>query len=443
MQRNLLLTLPLAFVLSCFAFLMVSSSSAKAALAGDDGRILYIDPACQSVCQSDVVTTDAQGTTPVVAASSEAPVTAATISNPNASNGYDIVYAELTQNNTTDAVLQKVTIDANGSPVEGPAVLAVLTPLYSDPSVDTQDRVVNLSYSPDSSSVLATQKTNVSPIDVDPEDEIDPPAPYDLFGLVVVDTTTGDKNPIVSARQDACLNGGYGNNGGIFFSMADTEFNGNCEQFYLEGLNSDIFYIAPGATFADRVQLTSTTGVAEYFIDVSPDGNNVLVADANSPFCGYQLFVRTSDPAFAGLCDYYYVSVNNPAQEPVLLADLNLGFIPMYFSPDNQKLIGIQMDVTFDGEFLSIGEPLGTAIVQRADIAGTPQIISPIVGVRQWAPIAAAVPVVPEVPAVTHTTTAITLPATGSNAAAAAVLLSLFALIATASIIAGVVTIKK
>lgn len=416
----------LAFGFAAFTFLglsIVASPNAKAALDGTNDPILYVDQnPCVDACDTSqpaatVVTTTPSGSDEVVAATSDTYVSSATISAPTTTGSHDIVYSSDAVSctepvvpevvNPLDAVscdsgtviqaqINKVTIDADRNPVGSPTTLVTL-PTLVDSNYST-DTVYNLSYAPDSNSVLASRNSIA---------DGDGITDY-LATLEKIDTTTGDVTTIVDPTCDVLLRGGYGANGAIYFSKSNYESKGNgCLEDQSYG--SNIWYIPAGQT--EAVQLTfdeeDANNIAEYYIDASPDNTQLLVVDANT--CSYPYNVVFGLPFLPeGGCAYYYVNIADGSLTAI--PEMNAQFVPKFFSPDGASLIGTLYPVEVITLLRSFDPSLpSTAIASRTDLAN-PVAITNLVGIQEWAPGVAVVPTTTPV-----TTVSATLPNTGSS----------------------------
>jgi LPXTG-motif cell wall-anchored protein len=292
--------------------------------------------------------------------------------------------------------LNKVTVDKDGNPTAAPTELVKLDPLFD--SNYTYDTVYNLSYAPDSKSVVASRNTQLDT------------KTYDDYRstLEKVDTTTGEVTTLVGAYCDYFLRGGYGANGAVYFSRSDFQ-DANCSE-YPESMNTNIWYIPAGSTEAQQLTFDtpdSDSNIDEYYIDASPDNKQLLIVDLAGNMCDYAggVLWGAYGPLFG--CTYYYLNLADGTLSDAL--DMNSSFVPKFFSPDNLSIIGtlypqnLDMARSFDPTLPS------TAAALRSDLAN-PVAVTNLVGVQEWAPKIVAV-----VPSVPTTTTAPTLPNTGAN----------------------------
>jgi hypothetical protein len=363
-HRNVLGVGIISFTVALGA-LLGHAPAAHAALAGEDGPIIYIDNSSQPTDPSTVNATTADGSGDTTVATDTNDISSATISAGTPDNSHSVVYGDLTPtcepeviltspilndapvaidpvpctlSNAvgSDAVLNQVTIDANNQATSDPKQLATLTSLYSDYELTAFNAATNLSFSPDSSTVLVTQGALQLG-----ENE----APFFLFALKTVDTTTGAENTLVDPSQDLAINGGYAQNGNIYFTQTISAYDqGGFGSFYDK---SNLFVLTPGSTIP--VQITDDEdGVSEYFIDVSPDSGKILVADINS--CSYEFYSifdfllpnDISDPT--GGCDYYLVDAETGKLSPLVFSGDTATFVPKFFAPDGSGLIGQLFD---------------------------------------------------------------------------------------------------
>jgi hypothetical protein len=464
--KKALMLFPVFAGLAVAAMLFGAAPSAQAALDGENGPILYItetEPVNPTNPETDfvkpqeipvpepenaVVTTAPDGTADVVADTSTDKITSATISAPTTENNYDIVFAtkdnqtQVCNNNRevrrtcdpnkvigSEAVLNKITIDENRNPVAGTEESKTLVSL-KDNLFDKElpyNWVYQTSYSPDGSQVLVTQAASWQ----NPEKSSSIPV---YTSLILVDTknfASGPVTTVVKSAIDPCLSGAFADNGAIYYST--------CKNL----MNPNILYFDTSSTISTstpkKLNNEFKNNLYPYFIDVSPDNSVVLFANLapskGSFIClyGHNVLYTKLDKSAIN-CSYYYGSASgNSKINELSKANLNVDFVPKFFSPDGKYIIG----TVFPQNFLSrsgllalqavnTNEPY-TAAFSTADYSLTP--VSNMIGVQEWGPLAFATPNEPGkgsvvVASVTPTTTSqATLPNTG---------VSLYALIATA-----------
>lgn len=454
-----------ALVLGFLAY----SPSASAALDGENGPIIYIENESQNnnklaqevilVPDNQVVATDQQGNNEQIVEQTSDPITSAAISAPKDNATFDVAIATETmvgcqENEKTCALVEKVNVDYAGAPTSDPTDLATLDSLVNtSANVSSKTWVSNLSYSPDGDTVLATQYS------VNSNENM-------RSAVVAIDNNSGATTTVVTPRRDPCLNAGYADNGTIYYSRINSPLN---DIYGCAGLNtieseinyqSDIWFIRSGEVLPTR--LTYTPKISEFFIDVSPDNQYVLVADTNTYYdneedvtyeCNYGLnVVFYTNNFFPFGCNYYYVSTFDGSYE--LITQMPEYFIPKYFSPDNSSLIGtVYPRVLLPGleSFNLMGvsalAEVDTEIPYTASLNRTTfelTAISNRLGVQQWTPIAQVQPVVPVVPvSVVTTTSKATLPNTGISTNLIATVAMMLVGIGLIGAAASIVKIKK
>lgn len=431
---------PLIVSAACVGGVLAFSPSASAAIDGENGPIIYIDNEVavdngndnpteekgfvKDETVSQVITTGSNGTNEQVAATEEDTITAAGISPPTTDGNYNIAYGvESTSGckkyEATCAVVNKVTTAGDGTVVEGQELLANLDSLVmGNKWFNSKSWVNNLSYSPDGETVLATQYSY---------QVANPKA-----AVIAIDNETGTTTTIVGPSSDSYMNAGYADDGTIYYSKT-TRF------------NTDIWYILPGQTTSQ--QLTSTRGMSEYFLDVSPDSKTVLVADVRSSFgclSAYGMLANRQSSSYNN-CKFYLVSTEDGTATQ--LTDLPSGFIPVYFSPDNSSLIGTVFPVKLLAlaREVSTNEPYTAAfnLVTKELVALTNRV-----GVEQWSPLAQVTPTPVPTPEVAVAATPVvavstTLPNTGSSAVGFMAVVLALALASFVAVTMGAKSFKK
>lgn len=346
---------------------MIYAPSVSAAQDGENGPIVYTENIYDvkgedSVdIQGKVVTTSQDGSNEQVVAETENPISAAGISGPTAENNHDIAYGEVSEagcvgSSDCTATVSKVTTDKDGIAVGSPTELAKLDSLVDGKS---ENRVGNLSYSPDGKTVLATQYSDKRRGD-------------DKSAVIAIDNDTGATSEVVAPREDPHLNAGYADDGTIYYSRTNKRG------------NVDIWYIKKDNPTPER--LTKTRRINEFFLDVSPDNKSVLVVDVNSESCYYSYGMYASlNLDYNPYCDYYLVSTADGSISTI--SGLPEEFVPAYFSPDNTKLIGTR----FAG--LTLARSFNISDYPSSDVTATFDLnthelamISERIGVQQWAP---------------------------------------------------------
>jgi hypothetical protein len=438
MPRNYVLALPLACLLSVMAFLAIYTSSAKAALDGADGRILLTDNSELSEDVQEPVTSvstmNPDGSDLEVAATSGSEITAATISAPQPDNGHLIVYAteEYTSCDgycyASDAVINSVNINKDGSPTSLPTVVTVM-PAMNDPYDEDYEtdynRVYDLSISPDSTTVVAAQIGSI----YYGEDSY-----WDLTSLSVVDLETGDIDYIVEPNNDYYLNGGYAQNGDIYFTKSTCDMTvtrGDCE--------AAVYLLSAGSDTAVALEATTTNEINEFYIDITSDSATILVADIQEG-CSYNYMVMYNSDSYPGLCNYYYVDTATGAT--TLVDNTNILFVPKFFSPEDDYVVGTLFSELQFGRsafsitpFEEVTTRPATAIALRIGNSwGEPIAISSQLGVQEWAPVNPVSTVVPA---------GETLANTGSNVAVFVGIIAILVTFSAISIFGGVLAAKK
>lgn len=432
MTRRMLLVYPIALLFALFGLTVITNTNASAAVSGENGPIVYVENQNQDsdrsglsetpmvpsepVVDNRIVTTNPDGTNEQVVAAEDDPITAVGISPPTAEDTYDIAYGTNTtdsgvcnSNEASCAIVSTVNVTESGTPTALPTDLTTVHSILNNSVNRPSDTwVSNISYSPDGTNMLATvyseNKNNLK------------------SALMLIDNATGVTETIVGPRKDPCLNGGYADNGSIYYSRLN---NASDNISYCYDLNliddeinyqSDIWVIRPGE---DPVKLTSTPNKSEFFIDVSPDNKYVLVADTNSyreRSCYYADNFIYRDGSFDAYgCRYYYVDTTTG--DIVKLTDMPEGFTPSFFSPDNKSIIGTYFPY-YMGEATAFAVDTSekyTALVDRTTfelIALTNQL-----GVSQWSPaVSSETPTNPTTPAAPVTVTPVSATKTATLA---------------------------
>lgn len=325
------LTLPLLAFMAVVGVSVFAPSHASAALAGENGPILYVDnaatnqqadpsiavPAPEPVVENTVNTTNPDGSNTIVADSNENQITSATISAQKPDTNYDVVYA--TENNTceleikpldaaavddycaTEAELNLVTIDSNRNPL-GDTITKTLDPLTKANGGELNNtRVYQTSYSPDGTQVLIT---------VAGSNDRD----YDYRSILLVSTQNFASSPVVTVvptAKDKCLSGAFAQNGLIFFSSCPKYADTAGVYYYEAGAD---YTLPPKVLFENEIK-------SPYLIDVSPDSKEVLLTTL-SRSCNYAKNVLNfRHDLSAGYCDYYYGTSNLVTPIPELSRD--------------------------------------------------------------------------------------------------------------------------
>lgn len=449
MTKRLLLVYPLALFFALLGVALITNTSASAAVSGENGPIVYVENQGQNQnivsdaavlvpgpVGNQLITTNPDGSNSQAVATEEDPITAVGISPPTPDDTYDIAYATNTTdsnvcntNESSCAIVSAVNVSENGTPTAPAEDLTTLHSILSNGVNRPSDTwVSNLSYNPEGDKILAT---------VFSENK------YNLkSSLVLIDNVTGAKETVVAARKDPCLNGGFADNGFIYYSRLNRT---NDELTNCYGLNtieaevnyqSDIWVIKPGEAPS---KLTYTPNKSEFFIDVSPDNKYVLVADANTyneSTCYYAPeFIYRYGSFDANGCRYYYVDTETG--EIIKLTEMPDGFTPSFFSPDNKSIIGTYFPAQLGraAAFAVDTTMPYTALVDRVTFelfALTNQL-----GVTQWSPsVSTETPEVPATPvsaAQTSSAKAATLANTGINSHY--VLIIAFVLISSGSVL--------
>lgn len=431
MTKRLLLVYPFAMFFALLGATFITNTNASAAVSGENGPIVYVENQDQDIVSfeapalvpepvgNQVITTSPDGSNTQAVATEEDPITAVGISPPTDENTYNIAYAT----NTTDsnfcdldeascAPINTVGVTADGSLVQDKALLTTIHSQIDPDGESASDTwVSNISFSPDASTVLATAYTTNTYEDL-------------ASSLIAINAKTGEQTVLVGPRRDPCLNGGYADNGYIYYSRINNTAEGITYCYDLNlvedetNYQSDIWVIKPGEAPA---RLTNTSSTSEFFIDVSPDNRYVLVVDTNSyreTTCYYAYdFVYRYGSFPADGCRYYYVDTTNG--DIIELTDMPEGFTPSFFSPDNTSIIGTYFPFVLGraAAFVVDTSVPYTALVNRTTFemfALTNQL-----GVSQWSPsISSETPDTPTTPVTTtqlSSAKTVTLANTGIN----------------------------
>lgn len=370
--------------------IFIAQPKADAALADQDGRVLYIkEPVSIDGEEEDtatkVVTSDAEGNGAVVAAESDNIIEKATMSGQKESGNYDIVYAETIYNClpieqeiavpcndindgnplpvSSDARLYKVTVDQNGVVINSPTKILDFNPLSKVESECPYNRVTELSFSPDGKYVLVTRSSYDSP---------NGGSIPCLSTIERVDINNGNLLTVVDPAKDSALNGGYANNGDIYFSKTTAD-------------GSDIWVQKNGSS--TQQQLTVTSDISEYYLDASPDSKELLVVGLTES-CKYSTYYIFDRSEYNSFCNYYFI--DSTTGTGTMLVGLAPYFMPIYYSPDGLKLIGTQYPAkrlyrTFSEIDPDTLDYPVTAFVYRSDLSKS-YLFSELLFVNEWAP---------------------------------------------------------
>jgi hypothetical protein len=428
MRKVKVSALALVSVLTCAMVTGLGGGRAMATLEGENGPIVYVSGGeSASVAQvegnseeevvessSEVITTNPLGQNQTTVAennSTSSFITAATISAPDTSGTHTIAYAEsdivcyqsieLDEGGTeyqemecpygdeflergyftTDVSIRTVTVDQNGQPTGAPEHVVTIgageNPEYA------LNMVQHMSFSPDSTNVVETRLViNGKGMGIQESDEDDEEEEM-CFGFCVtfeqVMLDDGTVNTIVPFRFDPYLNGGYGQNGNIYYSMSDEEYEGYGYEG-AETVNVDIWYIPAGGPLDTAYRVTDTDDIDEVFVDALPDDTKLLVWDARSQRYYYVL-----------LDDCMAVMTNCAVQ---LVDDVPSNVELVGVSPDGSSFYGTQypeyepldemLTRTAFMELVELESP-GTILSLRSAIA-TATTVNDLTGVQDWAP---------------------------------------------------------
>ncbi|MCU0667646.1 MAG: hypothetical protein MUF85_03460 [Patescibacteria group bacterium] len=458
---------------ACMAGFFAYSPTTFAALDGENGPIVYIENTENNVSveptvldkptevpvieDNKVVTTAPDGTGDIVAAENEDKITSATISAPTTEGNYDIVYAtqdvdrgdpcrvtegfESVVNEcskpSSDAVLNKVTIDEDRKPITGTEESMVLDPLTNYEGKDLPfNWVYQTSYSPDGTQVLVAQAASYR--------EYSHRVYTSLLLVSTTDFNVDSVQIVVPVSKDKCLSGAFADDGTIYYS--------SCQEV------PGIYYIKPNSIDEEKIVSMALNdfdykenNVMPYLIDVSPDSKTVLFANIKRTEgyeCRYNWTVlRTMLVKSAGDCDYWFAnSTTNNLVDGLSREALELDFVPRFFSPDGKFIIGTVIDQGARNFLRSmngfISSKAYTAVYSIAD--GNIVKLTDTVGVQEWAPlfIAQAEPTPQPVPA-TPVSTQATLPNTGVSVYGYVALMALLSVLAFGSILVGAKAYNK
>jgi hypothetical protein len=323
MKRSAIRSLIVA-ALPLFVFvviLMSKTNKVYAALPGEDGVIVSVEvPADSTGSVTQIVATNPDtGTTTTVATvdSENAAIESVTVSAPSgtsvANQTNDVVFGQVNYTDNEDARyeidLKKVTIDAEGNPTTSVTDLATIP---SQNGYVEYAESEDLSYSPDSSNVLATSYFE---------------GEGSWTQLDKVDTATGAVTNIITDNtyNPTFLNGGYAADGTIYFSQWHPLSGGEFPDY-----GSDIFKITSGKTYADREQVTFTDEYDEVYLDAAPDSSTLLV------YC-FADWERSSS-----IVEGYY-KVDTATGNITYVATDDSDRLA-FFSPKGSRLAGVQDD---------------------------------------------------------------------------------------------------
>jgi hypothetical protein len=378
-----------AVILGLLTFVGLSGN-ASATLAGENGPIVYVEEheeqyecdegqnltldtieeewECPTGDITQVITTDAEGQNPVVAAEfseeDDEEATTATISPNDEDGSHEIIFgtekrecvemdvewepvdlSAVTEEQycyfyNASAVIYRVQIDANGNPLGEPEVISTVTGSLED-VVYYDNYYIELSYAPDGTTVVGTRfyyAEHMNENDVVCFDECGDE--YEGYGpnfvIETVDLKTGEITNLVGPKYDPFMNAGYGQNGNIYFTQSPMKkadwisHNKALVDDEEENYSSDVWYFTPGST--DAIQLTDTPDINEYFLSVSPDSKQVLVCD---PYSEYMRF--------------YLVDTATGEVVMIELDDSDSPFLPKFFAPNGEGYLGIKDFKAFYG----------------------------------------------------------------------------------------------
>lgn len=233
---------------------------------------------------------------------------------------------------------------------------------------------------------------------------------YPLTTIENVNLETGEVTTIVAPRIDRLVAGGYAQNGNIYYSRTNSK-NGS-----INDNQANIWVIEAGQT--EAVKLTHSPNISEFYIDASPDNSVLLVANVLSGtpvlakgFMGYCNYPQAKYQFYTD-CDYFYVNTADGSHEK--LKKLVEGFVPVFFSPDGNYLIGTLYPENYWGGGARLSEDMPvTAIVARSNLKVATKI-SDRLGVQEWAPLAVAQTTTTN-PTVSTVVSGPTLPKTGTS----------------------------
>jgi hypothetical protein len=455
MKRTHIKTLVVA-ALPLFVFLTLltlRAPKAYAALAGEDGVIIATEQNINYDTQSETVTYDSSVTAmqpdgtggTVIAENAEgnySVITSATVSAPEGTSVVDqtntVVYTETVQQcytyeepslNTVEKVvldggpatevctgyegyeshqtvdIKQVTIDENGVAQNTPTLVTTIG--------DNEERydvnmVINSSFAPDSENVLIVRYT------YDYTDSYDATS---LTRIENVNLTDGTVEEVVAPQFDYAMNGGYAQNGNIYFSKTtyDEPVDEVVDMVARPIFNSsDIWVILSGSAFSTATRITNEGNL--FYIDASPDNTKLLVQKGKEGFA----YVDLTSGCMTG-----------PTYCTVTLIDSEM--YPAFFSPKGTRVTGITfnyMDARTEA-FVALESEnyMNVAVAPAGDLASPIGIASKTVaGLNEvysavqleWAPKLAAAPQV--LGSSTTVAAAPTLVNTGVNTAVASLL---------------------
>ncbi len=284
-------------------------------------------------------------------------------------------YDEYESHQTVD--VKQVTIDENGVAQNDPTLV---TTIGDDEERHDINMVLNSSFAPDSENVLLVRYTY---------DYTESFFGTSLSRIENVNLTDGTVEEVVAPQFDYAMNGGYAQNGNIFFSKTTYEEPVDEEvDMYDRPVmsSSDIWVILSGSAFSTASRITDEGNL--FYIDASPDNTKLLVQKGKEGF---------------GYVDLTSGCMTGPTYCTVTLIDSTM--MPAFFSPKGTRVTGItfnyqeartDMLVALESEsYLNVAvapagdltSPIGIA---SKTVAGLNEVYSAVQ--LEWAPKLAAAP---------------------------------------------------
>jgi hypothetical protein len=216
----------------------------------------------------------------------------------------------------TSAAIYRVRINAKREPIGEPELVTEVTSKIG--TVNMANFYYELSYSPDSKTVVGARFFYAMPLNGEVEDNEETPLGGN-FTIEKINLENGSVTTLVAPKNDAFLNAGYAQDGRIFFTQRlyedDEDLLNRVDEL---DFSSNVWYFAANATTA--TQLTFTPNIYEYFLSASPDSKHVLVCDP------YEMA--------------FYI-VDTATGESVLVElDESNTFYPVFYSPDGKSFLG-------------------------------------------------------------------------------------------------------
>jgi hypothetical protein len=397
------------FGLCFFGLSALNGPKAQAALEGENGPIIYIENKEEIIDNDEVEINNVYATQPdgsgqTTVASTEDTITSATISSPDPAGSHQVVFAtEDTKlecesgaeaqicevySKTSEASLNKVVINGQGEPTSAVASSVVPNMIANDKEMD-YNWIPQTSISPDGSKTLIIKIATSTGIFESYEQFYKQMA---IVNTQDIGSSTIAVTNITDPAYDPCLNGGFAQDGGIYFTT--------CPHWNIKsGNNAGLYYLAPGVldvAKATKVYSATEEEIAHpFFIDTAPNSQKVLVTSIDymndrepsngfSTVCNYGLFFDLGIMHYPGDCQYFLIDSNSGTSQA--LPEFDELFVPAFFAPNGQGLIGTVYThriTPLNSVNNNVEQPY-TAYYSFAD--GSIVAISDQIGVQEWAP---------------------------------------------------------